>query len=36
METEDEIYYDAITYKNVNAPDDTERNGVEAIPDPGG
>ncbi len=29
METQDEIYYDAITYKNVNAPDDTSRDGVE-------
>ncbi len=30
METEDEIYYDTRTYRNVNAPDDTERDGVEA------
>ncbi len=30
METEDEIYFDALTYRNVNAPDDTSRDGVEA------
>jgi iron complex outermembrane receptor protein len=30
METEDEIYLDAVTYRNVNAPDDTSRDGVEA------
>lgn len=30
MKTQDEIYYDARTYRNVNAPDDTSRDGVEA------
>ncbi|MFO7937519.1 MAG: TonB-dependent receptor [Kiritimatiellia bacterium] len=30
MQTEEEIYYDAISYRNVNAPDDTARNGIEA------
>ena len=30
METEDEIYFDTLSYKNVNAPDDTSRDGVEA------
>lgn len=30
MKTEDEIYFDTLSYKNVNAPDDTSRDGVEA------
>jgi iron complex outermembrane receptor protein len=30
LETSDEIYYNPTTYMNVNAPDDTRRQGAEA------